>query len=76
MRVAGECVADEDDVVVLGALESATLPRHVDAREGAAVLEAKAPGRQRERRYMRFDNPDGLVFCGFHIGVTSRFPRP
>ena len=76
VRVARERMADEDDVVVRGRFAPARLPRHVDPRERTAVFEAEAPGRQRQRRHMGFNDPDGLVLDGIHIRITSRHLRP
>ena len=76
MRVAGERVADEDDVVVLGAFEPAALPRHVDALERAAVLEAKASGRQRQRNRAGLNNPNRLMFACFHGRIVYHKSAP
>ena len=74
VRVARQRVADENDIVVRGRFAPARLPSDVNPSEHAAVLEAKAPGRQRQRRHAGFDDPDGLVLGGIHI--ISTLPRP
>ena len=74
VRVARQRVADENDIVVRGRLAPARLPCDINPREHAAVLEAEAPGRQRQRRHMGFDDPDSLVLRGIHITSTRLRP--
>ena len=53
MGIAREGMTNEDDIVVFGLFKSARLPRHLNMREGAAVLQTEAPIGKIQRQDLR-----------------------
>ena len=74
VRISRERVADEDHVVVRGRFASAGLPRHVDARQHAAILEAKAAFGELQRHQMRLHDAYGIGFLLVHGVILYHEP--